>query len=151
LRALAFTGRIVDDAKVSDHHAIIPTGKRPGALAPAAQKVFDAVVTRLIAAFYPACVKEVTTVAGVSNGVPFRAKGVRVLEPGWTELYPRKTEDRRRTSRNCPRSATARVARTSRPSGRERPRRRSGTPRPACWGRWRRPAGWSTTRRSRRR
>ena len=56
------------------------------------QKVYDAVVTRLIAAFYPACVKEVTTVAGVSNGVPFRARGVRVLEPGWTALYPRKDD-----------------------------------------------------------
>ena len=52
------------------------------ALSPVGQKVYDAVVTRLIAAFYLACVKEVTTVAGVSNGVPFRARGVRVLEPG---------------------------------------------------------------------
>ena len=92
LDALAFTGRIINDAKVSDHHAIIPTGKQPGSLSPAAQKVFDAVVIRLIAAFYPACVKEVTTVAGVSNGVPFRARGVRVLEPGWTALYPRKPD-----------------------------------------------------------
>ena len=90
LQALAFTGRIINDAKVSDHHAIIPTGKRPGELAPAAQKVFDAVVTRLIAVFYPACVKEVTTVNGTSNEVPFRARGVRVLDPGWTVLYPRK-------------------------------------------------------------
>ena len=89
LGALTFTGRIVNDAKVGDHHAIIPTGKPPGALSPIGQKVYDAVVTRLIAAFYPACVKEVTTVAGVSNGVPFRARGVRVLEPGWTALYPR--------------------------------------------------------------
>lgn len=89
LAALPFTGRIVNDAKIGDHHAIIPTGKRPGALAPAAQKVFDAVVTRLIAAFYPACVKEVTTVTGDANAVPFRARGVRVLEPGWTALYPR--------------------------------------------------------------
>ena len=40
LDALAFTGRIINDAKVSDHHAIIPTGKRPGALSPAAQKVY---------------------------------------------------------------------------------------------------------------
>src|SRR5207237_4271480 len=88
LGALAFTGRIINDAKVGDHHAIIPTGKRPGELAPAAQKVFEAVVTRLIAAFYPTCIKEVTTVTGVSNEVPFRARGVRVLEPGWTVLYP---------------------------------------------------------------
>jgi len=92
LSALAFTGRIVNDAKVSDHHAIIPTGKRPGALAPPAQKVFDAVVTRLIAAFYPTCVKEVTTVSGVSSAVPFRARGVRVVDPGWTVLDPRKPD-----------------------------------------------------------
>ncbi len=95
LSALPFTGRIVNNAKVSDHHAIIPTGKRPGTLAPAAQKVFDAVVTRLIAAFYPACVKEVTTVNGTSDDVPFRARGVRVLDPGWTVLYPRKEDDRK--------------------------------------------------------
>src|SRR5262249_6899017 len=57
-------------------------------LPPAQQKVHDAVVTRLIAAFYPVCVKEVTTVAGESNAVPFRARGVRVLDPGWTLLYP---------------------------------------------------------------
>ncbi|HMB02279.1 MAG TPA: DNA topoisomerase, partial [Isosphaeraceae bacterium] len=95
LASLAFTGRIVDDKKVGDHHAIIPTGKRPGALSPGAQKVYDAVVVRLIAAFYPACVKEVTTVAGVSNGVPFRARGVRVLEPGWTALDPRKDDEKK--------------------------------------------------------
>src|SRR5262249_2810849 len=64
LKALAFNGRIINDAKVSDHHAIIPTGKSPGDLAPVAQKVFEAVLTRLIAAFYPPCVKEVTTVSG---------------------------------------------------------------------------------------
>ncbi|MGO9921079.1 MAG: DNA topoisomerase 3 [Isosphaeraceae bacterium] len=92
LDALAFTGRIVNDSKVTDHHAIIPTGKRPGALASPADKVYDAVVTRLIAAFYPACIKEVTSVDAVSNDVPFRARGVRVLEPGWTVLYPRKNE-----------------------------------------------------------
>jgi DNA topoisomerase-3 len=92
LSALTFTGRIINDAKVGDHHAIIPTGKTSAALSPVGQKVYDAVVTRLIAAFYSACVKEVTTVAGVSNGVPFRARGVRVLEPGWTALYPGKDD-----------------------------------------------------------
>ena len=94
LAALRFTGRIVDDRKVGDHHAIIPTGSLPGTLASAEQKVFDAVVTRLIAAFYPPCEKEVTTVQAVSNEVPFRARGDRVLEPGWTVLYPRRSEDK---------------------------------------------------------
>ena len=102
LGALTFTGRIINDAKVGDHHAIIPTGKPPGALSPVGQKVYDAVVTRLIAAFYPACVKEVTTVAGVSNGVPFRARGVRVLEPGWTALYPRKEDDKKDDEQELP-------------------------------------------------
>src|SRR5262249_12651732 len=95
LGKLAFSGRIIDDRKVSDHQAIIPTGRSPGSLSPDAEKVYDAIVVRLIAIFYPACVKEVTTVAGVSNEVPFRARGVRVLEPGWTALYPRKDDDRR--------------------------------------------------------
>ncbi|WP_435015905.1 DNA topoisomerase 3 [Tundrisphaera sp. TA3] len=95
LDALSFHKRIVDDARVGDHHAIIPTGKRPAGLAPALQKVYDAVVTRLIAAFYPACVKEVTSVSAVSAGVPFRARGVRVVEPGWTVLYPRKEDPKK--------------------------------------------------------
>jgi DNA topoisomerase III len=102
LGALTFTGRIINDAKVGDHHAIIPTGKAPATLSPVGQKVYDAVVTRLIAAFYPACVKEVTTVAALSNGVPFRAKGVRVLEPGWTALYPRRDEGDRDDQQDLP-------------------------------------------------
>src|SRR5262249_15890349 len=71
LGALAFTARIIDDKKVGDHHAVIPTGKAPGTHSPDAAKVYDAVVVRLIAAFYPACRREVTSVAGESNGVPF--------------------------------------------------------------------------------
>ncbi|HEX3314394.1 MAG TPA: DNA topoisomerase, partial [Gemmataceae bacterium] len=88
LAKLVFTGRLVNDAKVKDHHAIIPTGKGPGDLAPPVRKVYDAIVVRLIAAFYPACVKEVTSVAGESNGVGFRARGVRIVDPGWTVLHP---------------------------------------------------------------
>jgi DNA topoisomerase-3 len=102
LRALAFTGRVIDDKKVSDHHAIIPTGKPPVALSPTEEKVYDAIVVRLIAVFYPACLKEVTSVIGVSNGVPFRAKGMRVLEPGWTVLYPRREEDKKDDEQDLP-------------------------------------------------
>jgi DNA topoisomerase-3 len=90
LAALPFTSRIVDDRKVTDHHAIVPTGDWPKSLAGAEAKVFEAVVTRLIAAFYPPCVKLLTTVYGESNQVPFRATGVQVLEAGWTELYPKR-------------------------------------------------------------
>jgi DNA topoisomerase-3 len=102
LDALAFNGQIVNDKKVSDHHAIIPTGKKPGDLPPAAQKIYDAVVTRLIAVFYPACVKDVTVVDGASNEVPFRARGVRVIEPGWTVLYPRRSDDANEDEQELP-------------------------------------------------
>jgi len=93
LQTLPFSGRIVNNQKVTDHHAIIPTGAAPGTLRDREQKVYEAIVVRLIAAFYPPCLKEVTTVDGVSNDVPFRARGVRVVSPGWTELYPRKSDE----------------------------------------------------------
>jgi DNA topoisomerase-3 len=86
LDALPYTGRIVNDRKVSDHHAIIPVGGLPTSLPSPQEKVFDAVVTRFIAAFYPVCLKEVTTVDGMANEILFRARGVRVVQPGWTEL-----------------------------------------------------------------
>lgn len=115
LAALAFTGRIVNNQKVSDHHAILPTGEWPTSLGGAEAKVFDAVVTRLIAAFYPPCIKLLTTVHADANQVPFRATGVQVLEPGWTELYPRKPAARSR------RSGAARAGRTESMNGDDQP------------------------------
>jgi len=90
LERLRYSARIINDKKVSDHHAIIPTGKLPTGLTGAAAKVFDAVATQFIAAFHPYCKKLNTTVEGVSNQVPFRARGVQVLVPGWTALHPKK-------------------------------------------------------------
>ena len=85
LQNLPMTGRVFNNARVSDHHAIIPTGK-PGQLSGLDAKVYDAIVTRFIAAFYPPCEKLRTIVDGASAEVPFQAKGVRVLKPGWTIL-----------------------------------------------------------------
>ena len=93
LDALPFSGRIINDSKVTDHHAIIPAGNLPENLPSTQQRVFEAVLTRLIAAFYPPCLKEVTSVDGAANRVPFRALGVRVVSPGWTELERRGGED----------------------------------------------------------
>ncbi len=92
--ALSFTSRIINDKKVSDHHAIIPTGKAAYGLSHQAQNVYDAIATRLVAAFYPTCVKEVTTIEGSSNEVAFQAKGVRIVTPGWTVLYPKKSDEK---------------------------------------------------------
>ncbi|QDU92801.1 type IA DNA topoisomerase [Lignipirellula cremea] len=92
LQALPFNGRIINSQKVSDHHAIIPTGASPASLADRERKIFEAIVIRFIAAFYPPCIKEATTVDALAGKTPFRARGVRIVSPGWTELYPRKAK-----------------------------------------------------------
>ena len=86
--------RVFDDDKVSDHHAIIPTGKVES-LSGEAQQVFDAVATRFVQAFLGDRVQDVTTAHAVSNGVPFRARGVVVTEPGWSQLEPQAPKKRR--------------------------------------------------------
>ncbi len=95
LSKLPFTKRIVDDKKVTDHHAIIPTGMMPGPLGSNEQIVYDAIVTQFIAAFYPVCIKKITTVDGESVEVPFQAKGTVVVEPGWTVLFPKKKKKKK--------------------------------------------------------
>ena len=90
LDPLAKPARVFDDSKVSDHHAIVPTGRQQGGLAPAEQRVFDAVVTRLLMAFYPDQEKQVTTVSALCADVPLRATGVVVKAPGWTQLEPQR-------------------------------------------------------------
>lgn len=93
LRTLPFTTRITNDKKISDHHAIIPTGTLADSLPTDQKQVFDAVVVRFIAAFYPACEKQVTTVNAQSAGVAFVAKGTRVTLPGWTLLYEQPSDE----------------------------------------------------------
>jgi len=84
LSRLRMTGRGFDDAKVTDHHAIIPT-TRSG---PRGNRVYDAIALRTIASFYPDCKKALTTVEATAGEVQFRAKGVQVLEPGFTAVLP---------------------------------------------------------------
>lgn len=80
--------RVFADDKVSDHHAIVPTGRIEPLSGEHAQ-VFDAVATRLVQVFLGDRVQEVTTVHAVSAEVPFRARGVVVTAPGWSALEPR--------------------------------------------------------------
>ena len=92
LAKLPFNKRIIDDSKVTDHHAIIPTGVRPGHLGANEELVYDAVTTQFIAAFYPVCVKNITTLDGISNDAKFAAKGTQVVQPGWTSLFAKKKQ-----------------------------------------------------------
>ncbi len=90
LANLPFTKRIINDKKVTDHHAIIPTGLPPRRFGANEQLVYDVIATQFIAAFYPVCLKNITTVDGISNKVTFQAKGTQIADPGWTVLFPKK-------------------------------------------------------------
>ncbi len=87
LAALPFTKRIVDDKKVSDHHAILPTEVLGDRLSGDERKLYDAVVLRLIAVFYPPCIQAVTVVEALAGTIPFRARGKVMVTPGWRSLY----------------------------------------------------------------
>ncbi|MCH6256933.1 DNA topoisomerase 3 [Puniceicoccaceae bacterium K14] len=93
LENLKFSKRIIDDAKVSDHHAIIPTDTIPSSDLPENEKlVYKAVALRLIAAFYPPCINAVTTVEAKANSEPFKARGTVLVDSGWQALYEKKSE-----------------------------------------------------------
>ena len=79
--------KVFDSSKVTDHHAIIPTGVAPHGLTPDEQRVFDLVARRFIAAFYPDCKFATTTVLGETGGIPFKATGKQILQPGWRDVY----------------------------------------------------------------
>lgn len=89
LDKLPVNKRIVDDSKVTDHHAIIPTGKKlSGSLPPDEEKVYDLMVRRFLAVFFPAARFENTTVVTEVKEETFLSRGRVVLEAGWRDLYP---------------------------------------------------------------
>jgi DNA topoisomerase III len=93
LAALPFNKRIVDDKKVSDHHAILPTEVLGSRLSGDEQRLYDAVVLRLIAVFYPPCIQAVTVVDALAGDIPFRARGKVLVDPGWRALYGKAAPD----------------------------------------------------------
>ncbi len=84
------SSKVFNDKKVTDHHAIIPTGMEK-TLIGREQQVYDSIARRFIAAFYPDCIVSHTTVIGEAAGVKFKATGKEILEEGWRVLYPKKT------------------------------------------------------------
>ena len=82
-KALKKTKRVFDTSKVTDHHAIIPTGVIPQNLSDAERKVFDLVARRFIGVFLADCKFSTTTVLGEVDGIEFKVTGKEILEPGW--------------------------------------------------------------------
>ena len=87
LSKLPKSKKVFDNAKVTDHHAIIPTGYNNAAMTDSERKVYDLVVRHFIANFYPECKISTTTVMGDVNGVEFKVTGKRILEPGWRTVF----------------------------------------------------------------
>ncbi|HIX85160.1 MAG TPA: DNA topoisomerase 3 [Candidatus Parabacteroides intestinigallinarum] len=79
--------RVFDNSKVTDHHAIIPTGVPARALSERERLVYDLVTRRFIAAFYPDCEIATTTVMGRVDKVEFKATGKQILKPGWRVVF----------------------------------------------------------------
>jgi len=89
--------KVFDDTKITDHHAIIPTGYETH-LQPLEKNVYDAVTRRFIAVFYPDCIVSNTTVKGFVEKTKFKATGKEILEPGWRILYPKsKSADKKKS------------------------------------------------------
>ena len=88
--ARKLTSRHVDDKKVSDHHAVIPTTARPNAasLSPDEKRVYDLVARRFLAAFYPDAELERTTINTEASGEQFITRGTVVVSAGWREVDP---------------------------------------------------------------
>ncbi len=81
------TPRVFNNAKVSDHHAIIPTGASPDKLDEYEMKLYDLVARRFIAVFYPPAKYEVTKRITTVEGEKFKTDGKVLIEPGWREVY----------------------------------------------------------------
>lgn len=88
--------KIFDNSKVTDHHAIIPTGVPPEAMTDMERNVYDLLTRRFIAIFYPDCRFATTTVLGHAAEIPFKVTGKQILEPGWRNVFattPRTPDD----------------------------------------------------------
>ena len=106
-KPLAKSKKVFDSSKVTDHHAIIPTGVPASGLTDLERHVYDLVARRFISVFYPDCKFSTTTVAGKVDDVDFKVSGRQILDPGWRVLYAKepqpadgdtaKTQDEERT------------------------------------------------------
>ncbi|MBD8348753.1 DNA topoisomerase 3 [Dysgonomonas sp. HGC4] len=85
--------KVFDNSKVTDHHAIIPTGVRANALTENERKVYDMVTRRFIAVFYPNCKISTTTVLGEASKVEFKVTGKQILDQGWRVVFEKQSNN----------------------------------------------------------
>ncbi|MDR3193930.1 MAG: DNA topoisomerase 3 [Tannerella sp.] len=90
--------KVFDNAKVTDHHAIIPTGVPARSLSDREGKVYDLVARRFIAVFYPDCEISTTTVLGDVEKVGFKVTGKQILKPGWRVVFEKEPKEAKETA-----------------------------------------------------
>lgn len=92
-KPLAKSKKVFDNSKVTDHHAIIPTGQQPGSLSDFESKVYDLVARRFIGIFFPDCRFDTTTVTGQIERIKFRVSGKVITDPAWRILWQKQAEE----------------------------------------------------------
>ncbi len=92
-KPLVKSKKVFDNSKVTDHHAIIPTGVYPQNLTNMERSVFDLIARRFIAVFYPDCKISTTTVLGKVDEIDFRVTGKQIVEPGWRVVFAKESKD----------------------------------------------------------
>ncbi|MGL4518883.1 MAG: DNA topoisomerase 3 [Phocaeicola sp.] len=85
--------KVFDNKKVTDHHAIIPTGQNPTNLTDMEKRVFDLIARRFIAVFYPDCKFSTTTIMGEADAIEFKVTGKQILEPGWRVIFAKEPKE----------------------------------------------------------
>ena len=84
--------KVFDNSKVTDHHAIIPTGQRPEGMSADEKKVYDLVALHFIAVFYPECEVSNTTVLAKTGEIDFKVTGREVIKPGWRVVFEKDSD-----------------------------------------------------------
>ena len=146
--------KVFDNAKVTDHHAIIPTGQSPAALVGNERQLYHLIALRFIAAFYPDCQFMTTTVTGRAGDCEFRTTGKVITSPGWRDVYKNQKQqtdtdgDKGADSgdRILPPSLSTSRGHTPPRSRKRPPSPRNPTPRAHCCAPWSRPERPSTTK-----
>lgn len=85
--------RVFDDSKVTDHHALMPTGQTPSSLNHAEQRVYGMIADRFIAVFYPPCTYSQTNVTGHAGTIHFKTSGKTIIDLGWRMVYSNDSPD----------------------------------------------------------
>jgi len=92
-KPLPKSNRVFNTSKVTDHHAVIPTGEQSNGLSKYEQNVYDLIAMRFISVFMPDCKYATTTVLGDVEGVEFKATGKEILPEGWKAVYGKSAKD----------------------------------------------------------